>query len=89
MIETPEPPRPKLHAFLTGQGWDHYQGAALIGCSGEYVRRMCLPFGDPRRCNPSGRMRRRIAEKTAGVIGEGDWDGPSPATIREPERVSA
>jgi len=80
-----EGPRPKLHDFLTGLGLDHYGGAALIGCSGEYVRRLCLPYDSPRRCQPSLQMRQRIARATGGAVGEGDWTPPAP---RQPDLPS-
>ncbi len=73
MSDEPAAQRPKLHHFLAERGWDHYHGAALIGCSGEYVRRMCLPLHDPRRCVPSRRLRQTIAERTDGKVGLDDW----------------
>lgn len=77
MTEKTDPSRPKLHNFLTQRDLDHFQGAALLGCSGEYVRRMCLPFDDPRRSVPSKTLRRQFSERTAGAVGEGDWDRPA------------
>lgn len=74
MTDIKDPSRPKLHSFLAARELDHFQGAALLGCSGEYVRRMCLAFDDPRRCVPSERMRRQFSEKTGGDVGVDDWD---------------
>lgn len=65
--------RPKLAAWIASQEKDHYWAAALIGCSGEYVRRLCLPLSDPRRSLPSMRIRRQIAEATAGAVAITDW----------------
>ena len=67
---------PKIAQFLAEHGMDHFQGAALFECSGEYVRQMCLPFDTARRRVPSSRLKARIAEKTAGVVGVDDWQPP-------------
>lgn len=66
---------PKLAAFMAQQAppLDRYQMAELIGCSGEYVRLLCLPYGDPRRARPSQRMRGKIADATRGAVGLDDW----------------
>lgn len=67
---------PPLALWLERQGLDNFGAAALIGCSGEYVRRMCLPFENPRRCTPTRRMAERIARATGGEVGVGDWVAP-------------
>lgn len=76
MTEKTDPSRPKLHNFLAERGLDHFQGAVLLGCSGEYVRRMCLPLDNPRRSVPSKALRRQFSDRTGGAVGEGDWHQP-------------
>ena len=69
---------PKIARWLKAADRDHFDGAALFGISGEYVRRMCLPFSNNRRAVPTLRLRRVIAEKTGGEVGVDDWSPPNP-----------
>lgn len=75
----PETTLPPLALWLERRGLDNYQAADLIGCSGEYVRRMCLPFENPRRCKPTRRMALQIERATGGEVGVDDWSAPAPA----------
>jgi hypothetical protein len=57
------------------------KAAAAIGlegftCSPEAVRRLCLPFNDPRRNEPSPDMLRAIGHLTGGEIGKGAFAAP-------------
>lgn len=78
MTICPEMTLPPLALWLERKGMDNYQAAELIGCSGEYVRRMCLAFENPRRCKPTRRMALKIERATGGEVGLADW-GAAPS----------
>jgi hypothetical protein len=78
---TPEPPpepqpRPALDGWLRLHRRDFAWAAERLNCSREYVRRMCLPFADPARAEPSGPMIRAVVRMTAGAVRPEDWHPP-------------
>ena len=76
MNQAPPISRPRLAAFLALRGIELRQAGQAIGCSGEKVRLMCLPFGHPRRQAPGPKLIDRIVEWTAGEITLADFDPP-------------
>jgi hypothetical protein len=78
---TPEPPpepqpRPGFDGWLRLHRRDYTWAAEKLGCSREYVRRMCLPFADAARAEPSGPMVRQVLRLTAGAVRPEDWHPP-------------
>lgn len=77
METLPEPrQRPAFAQFLWDRGVSHRVAAAAIERSHEYVRRICLPFGDPKRTVPDQETMRRIEAYTCGAITEKDFAEP-------------
>lgn len=69
-------PRPAFDAWLTLHRKDYAWAAARLNRSREYVRLMCLPFDDPERRDPSGRVVREVVRLTAGAVRPDDWHPP-------------
>ncbi|MFN3352614.1 MAG: hypothetical protein ACK4Z5_03310 [Brevundimonas sp.] len=73
----PEPqPRPAFDGWLRLHRRDFAWAAERLGCTREYVRRLCLPFSDEDRAEPSGRMVRQIVRLTSGAVRPDDWHPP-------------
>lgn len=69
-------PRPAFDAWLTLYRKDYAWAAGRLKRSREYVRRICLPFDDPARLDPSARVVRDIIKLTGGAIRADDWHPP-------------
>lgn len=69
-------PRPAFHAWLDLHRKDYAWAAEQLGRSREYVRLMCLPFDDPQRRDPSGRVVRNVVRLTGGAVRPDDWHPP-------------
>lgn len=68
--ETPtaRPRRPELDGWLRDYRRSFRKFGAEIGRSHEYVRRLCLPFGDPQRTLPDEHTAGLIAQATDGQV---------------------
>lgn len=74
----PEPiGRPALALFLWERGVQFRPAGKAIGKSHEYVRLICLPFGDPRRLIPDAETAEKIREWTGGAVAPDSFDPPS------------
>lgn len=62
------PARPALHAFMLDRGISCRRFGKAIGRSHEYVRRLCLPFGDDDRKVPDAETAALIELETRGVV---------------------
>ena len=69
-------PRPAFDGWLNLHRKDYAWAAPLLKRSREYVRRICLPFDDPDRLDPSGRVIRNIIRLTKGAVRGDDWHPP-------------
>jgi hypothetical protein len=69
-------PRPAFDGWLTLHRKDYAWAAAHLNRSREYVRRICLPFDDETRLDPSGRVVRNIIRLTDGAVTGDDWHPP-------------
>lgn len=75
-------PRPAFDGWLRLHRQDYGWAADQLEVSREYVRRLCLPFEDKARAEPSGRMVRKIVRLTAGAVRPDDWHPPVADIIR-------
>jgi hypothetical protein len=69
-------PRPAFFGWLKLVRQTDVWAAGELGCSAEYVRLICLPFDDPKRRDPSGKLVRKIVRLTAGACGPETWHPP-------------
>lgn len=78
-LSTPPPAkkRPAFAQFLWDRGVSLRAAAGALDRSHEYVRRICLPFGDPQRTIPDEAALERIAVYTGGEITEKDFAEPA------------
>lgn len=65
--------KPKLALFIFERDLTLHAVGEAIGCSHEHVRRLCLPFGDPRRRVPDDALMKEIVRWTNGQIGPADF----------------
>ena len=73
----PDPlPRPAFARFLWERDIDLARAAEAIDCSAEHVRRICLPFSDPKRKVPAPDLMARIVRWTNGQILPADFYEP-------------
>lgn len=85
----PEPVvRPKLAHFIWSRNLDWREAGKQLGMSGEGVRAICLPFGDPKRRIPRPRTMKRIGEWTQGEVGPADFYPPNFGTSEAPSSES-
>ncbi len=68
--------RPKLYGFIMARNLQWRDCEAPLGRSHEYIRRVCLPFADPKRIVPPAPFRKRAQDWTAGEITPPDFDPP-------------
>lgn len=68
--------RPKLARFLWERDICFRSAAEALGRSREWVRRVCLPFDDPRRLVPVEVDIERIVAWTRGEVSAGDFYRP-------------
>lgn len=71
------PRRPALDAWLRDYRVSLRKFGAEIGFSHEYVRQLCLPFGDPGRKVPDEHTRGLIAQATDGEVPPESFDDPA------------
>lgn len=77
MIPTPSTSlRPPFAVYLFERGIFLKDAARAVGCSTEYLRLINLPWSDPKRRNPSHRIRAAIADYTAGAVPVTSWTAP-------------
>ncbi len=80
MNDTHRPPqplsRPKFAQFLWSRDLDFVQAGRALGRTKEWVRRICLPFDDPRRRIPSSEDMRLIFDWSQGEISPADFYPP-------------
>jgi len=69
-------PRPAFDGWLRLHRKDYAWAAQQLGRSREYVRLICLPFGDPARRKPGGDLVEKIIRLTAGAVRADDWHPP-------------
>lgn len=74
-LPTPQP-RPAFDGWLRLHRKDYAWAASLLGVSREYVRRLCLPFNDPSRALPGGKLVEKIIRLTGGAVRGDDWHPP-------------
>lgn len=89
-LEQLPPPRqkPAFALFLWDRGISLRDAATALDRSHEYVRRICLPFGDPNRRLPDEAVLERIAKYTGGEITKADFEEPSDIAPPAAEVVS-
>lgn len=77
--------RPPLWRGLVERGIEFRQAGSVLGCSGEFVRLICLPYSDRRRVRPGPEIAQRIEAWTGGEIVPASFDAPqAPDVIRRP-----
>jgi len=69
-------PRPTFDGWLRLHRKDYAWAAHHLGVSREYVRLLCLPFSDPMRKRPGGRLVEKVIRLTAGAVRGDDWHPP-------------
>lgn len=69
-------PRPAFDAWLRLRRLDYTWAGKQLSRTREYVRRICLPFDDPNRLDPSARVIRDIIKLTEGAVRADDWHPP-------------
>jgi len=69
-------PRPAFDGWLRLHRKDYAWAAQKLGVSREYVRRLCLPFSDPTRAPPGGKLVERVIRLTGGAVRGDDWHPP-------------
>lgn len=75
-------PRPRLAAYIFERALELKTVGEAIGCSGEQVRLICLPFGHPKRRVPRTDLMARIVAWTGGEITPADFYQAPPAALR-------
>jgi hypothetical protein len=65
--------RPKLALFLWERDLGLKEAGQALGRSHEYVRRVCLPFNDPRRTFPDDEFLARVEAFTEGAVTQADF----------------
>jgi len=80
-LEQPPPPRqkPAFAQFLWDRRVSYREASKALKRSHEYVRRICLPFGDPNRRVPDDEVLARIATYTGGSISKLDFEDTAEA----------
>ncbi len=74
---TPLPqPRPAFDGWLRLHRKDYAWAACRLKRSREYIRLICLPFGDPARRHPGGALVEEIVRLTHGAVRPDDWHPP-------------
>jgi hypothetical protein len=75
-------PSPAFQDWLNTRRLDYAWAAEKLGRSREYIRLICLPFDDPLRRDPSGRLVRDIIKLTEGAVRPDDWHPPVQQILR-------
>lgn len=68
--------RPPFWRGLMERGWGYREAGAALGCSGEFVRLICLPFSDRRRVKPGKDIAERILTFSEGEIPPESFEAP-------------
>lgn len=76
-------PRPAFDGWLRLHRKDYAWAAEQTGRSREYIRLICLPFGDPARRKPGGVLVEDIIKLTAGAVRADDWHRPVAEILSE------
>lgn len=66
-------PRPRLARWLFDHDMTDVDAGRRLGCTGEYVRLICLPFDDPNRRVPGKRIMERVLSVTNGAVRPDDF----------------
>lgn len=69
-------PRPAFDGWLRLHKRTYAWAGSFLKRTPQYVERICLPFNDPRRLDPSGRVVRNIIRLTSGAVRADDWHPP-------------
>lgn len=78
-MSTAPPPahsRPRFAHWIWARGLRLREVGTKIGCSGEYVRRICLPFEHPDWRPPNPKVLAAIVDWTAGEFSAADFYPP-------------
>jgi hypothetical protein len=69
--------RPKLWRYYRERGLSRVEVSVAFDRTPEWVRLICLPFGDPKRRVPSPEDVQRFWEWSQGAISPADWYPPA------------
>lgn len=79
---TPQP-RPAFDGWLRLHRKDYAWAAEQLSVSREYARRICLPFSDPARARPGGKLVEKVIRLTGGAVRGDDWHPPVSEMLRD------